>query len=57
MGNTYQVRVLTHDARMEGQAIQASGIVYADSELEARVLGAELLGVARDRVSVEEVPT
>lgn len=56
MSKVYQVRITSSDPSLQGQVLQQSTSVYADTEAEARTLGASTLGVAKDRVSVQEIP-
>lgn len=56
MSKVYQVRITSSDPSLQGQVLQQSTSVYADTEAEARVAGAAMLNVGRDRVSVQEIP-
>lgn len=56
MNKIYQVRVLKGDTTVQGSTISASTSVYANSELEARIQGAEQLGVQPDQVQVDLIP-
>lgn len=51
MGSSYAVQVLKLHETL-GEIIDGQTVVYADSELEARVAGAEALGVPQNRVRV-----
>lgn len=54
MSNIYQVRVIK--STQMGDELVTSTSVYAESLLEAKVAGAEQLGVPVERVVAEQIP-
>ena len=56
MSKVFQVRITGSDSSLQGEVIQQSTSVYADSIAEARIAGAAMLNVGQDRVSVQEIP-